>query len=270
MDAVFSCRNCVHNCGQTLNLGVGPGFCLKHNSVLTDPDDTTCKYLHRKDLPSFVVDEGVGEHAKEFAFFPTLVTLSTKKPRPIVRYSEKHDWEKRRFAPVHHALAQYHKMKPHWIMVQTFTGGVDGLRAVAHASLVRHYLATCDTWRSSYRLVLGLMQEVDIEPHFNSADLVLRKSSVSEVEKDAVWDVVFARISGIQEYGWHAGIEDITWLTDHLNGGLGDLDWTKLQTELTAAKAKWTDRVIAHAKSEKGYFELAKDEADLDLDVEEP
>ena len=67
MDELFSCRNCIHNCGQSLNVGRGPVYRLQHDSVIPDPGLITCKYLHRKDLPNFVVDEGVREHAAEFA-----------------------------------------------------------------------------------------------------------------------------------------------------------------------------------------------------------
>ncbi len=271
MKALFSCRNCVHNCGQTLNLGPGAGFCLKHNSLLRNPDDTTCKYLHRKDLPTFVVEEGVREHAAEFAFFPALVGLSSKKPMPLVRYSEKFAWEQKTFAPLLNALAQYHKMKPHWIMVQSFTGGLDGLRAVVHASLVRHYLGTCETWRSSYRLVLGLLQEIDVEPRFRPQDIIVRQDeSANEVEADAMWDVIFARLSGLQEYGWHAGLEELTWLTDSLNGALSDFDWMKLRPALSSAKTKWTSKIIQHAKRENVYFAGKSEGFEADEGLDEP
>ena len=77
MDELFSCRNCIHNSGQSLLIAEGLGFCLQHNSVIRDPDRTTCKYLHRKDLPNFVVHEGIGEHAAEFAGFPLQVSLDS-------------------------------------------------------------------------------------------------------------------------------------------------------------------------------------------------
>ena len=51
MDELFSCRNCIQNAGQSLTTGHGSGFCLTHNSVIPDPIRTTCKFLHRKDLP---------------------------------------------------------------------------------------------------------------------------------------------------------------------------------------------------------------------------
>src|SRR5262245_27949066 len=88
MDELFSCRNCIRNAGQSLLIGTGSGFCLQYESVIRDPDRTTCKYLHRKDLPCFVVEEGTREHAAEFAGFPLLVSLDTREPIEQIRYSE--------------------------------------------------------------------------------------------------------------------------------------------------------------------------------------
>ena len=59
MEELFSCRNCVHNSGQSLNIGLGKGYCQFHSSVIDSPFETTCKYLHRKDLPRFSVDEAI-------------------------------------------------------------------------------------------------------------------------------------------------------------------------------------------------------------------
>ena len=45
MEELFSCRNCVHNSGQSLNAGPGKGYCQFHSSVIDTPEQTTCKYL---------------------------------------------------------------------------------------------------------------------------------------------------------------------------------------------------------------------------------
>jgi len=255
MSRLFCCRNCIHNCGQTLVLDPGPGFCLQYNLVIAKPDDTTCKYLHRKDLPRFTVDEGIREHAAEFAFFSSMVSLSKKKPVRPVNYSERFNWEKGSFSPIVHALAQYHKMKPHWIMIQAFSGGVDGLRSITHTALIRRYMDRCGTWKSSYRLILALLQEIDVKPHFDGRDIISRNGDPrEEIFADALWDVVFARLASLQEYGWHAGIEELTWITDSLNGGLSELDWEKTEKELTRIRVDWTDRLIKHARKEKVFF----------------
>ena len=221
MDELFSCRNCIQNCGQSILIGPGSGFCLQHESVIWEPEQTTCKYLHRKDLPFFVVEEGTREHAAEFTGFAGLASLHTKKPIEPIRYSEKLRWEKGSFDPIVHALAQYHRVEPRWGLISAFSGGVDGRRSLTHSSLVRRYMKHCDNWTSSYRLVLGLLEEIDILPQFDHRSLVPPNgTSNGEVAEQAIWDVVLTRLSALQEYGWHAGIESLMWATDAVNGNL--------------------------------------------------
>jgi hypothetical protein len=255
VDELFGCRNCIHNCGQSLNAGQGVGYCLKHDSVIPEPSRTTCKYLHRKDLPHFVVDEGVREHAAEFALFPRLVTLDTKEPIERIHYSERYYWEKQEFDPLTHALAQYFKAQRRWVLIQAFTGGSDGRRSLAHASLVRHYMDQCGTWTSSYRLVLGLLEEIDETPYFTRRALVPSDGlSLDEIAADALWDVVFVRMSAIQEYGWHAGLEPLIWASDAVNGSLAALNWIGLQEELSRLRDDWIRLIISHAKAHGGFF----------------
>jgi hypothetical protein len=255
MDELFSCRNCIHNAGQSINIGRDAGFCLKHSSVLFSPGKTTCKYLHRKDLPQFVVDEGVREHAAEFAVFSGIVELADHKPVARVPYSERFVWERHQYDPLIHSLAQYRKTSPSWVFIQAMSGGIDGRRGLAHAGLVRRYMDHCGTWKSSYRLILALVQELSVEPRFGDLDLNLDEhEDPGPVGQEALWDVVFARIGGIQEYGFHAGIENIMWATDELNGGLSTLNWSMLKPELVEKSRKWTETIIAHAVDEGVFF----------------
>ncbi len=258
MDELFSCRNCVHNCGQALHVGPGAGYCLQHGSVITNPARTTCKYLHRKDLPHFVVDEGIREHAAEFVFHSGLVRLDTHEDIATLRYSEKYAWESEQFDALTHALAQYYKAERRWVFIQAFTAGADGRRSLAHACLIRHYLGHCATWESSYRLVLGLLEELDDTPYFSQKGLVVGAGdTVEEIAQEALWDVVFARLSTIQEYGWHAGLEELAWASDQLNGALGAMCWGSLQPELTACRRQWSETVVAHAKAHDAYFPVS-------------
>ena len=255
MEELFSCRNCVHNSGQSLNAGPGKGYCQFHSSVIDAPSVTTCKYLHRKDLPRFAVEEGIREHAYEFTMYPGLVNLATKEPIGVTHYSEKFAWEHGQFNPLLNALAQYYKAERSWVFIQAFTGGVDGMRSLAHVSLVRRYMDRCAKWTSSYRLVLSMVQEIDIEPQFEDRDLITSKSlGVEEARAQALWDVIFARISGLQEYGWHSGLEYLVWITDNLNGALSEFDWGKLKPQLTSTKPNITNLIINHAQENGEFF----------------
>lgn len=255
MDELYSCRNCIHNCGQSLTIGQGAGFCLKHDSVIPKPEQTTCKYLHRKDLPQFVVDEGIREHASEFAGFPRLVDLDTRETIERIQYSEKYQWERRVFDPITHTVAQYFKVKPRWVLLSAFAGGVDGRRSLTHSSLVRHYMDQCGTWTSSYRLVLGILQEIDVKPEFSPDELVpVEGFDYEMLSAEALWDVVFGRLSTLQEYGWHAGLETLRWASDAVNGGLAELNWPLLHEEFARLRSSWVDMVIEHAKAHDAFF----------------
>ncbi len=253
MEELFSCRNCVNNCAQSVNIGRGPGFCLQHNSVITSPEKTTCKYLHRKDLPQFVVNEGISEHAAEFAAFSDLVSLETKTPIQKLKYSERFAWESHNFDPLNHALAQYHKSDPAWVFIQSFSGGLDGRRSLAHAALIRRYMNHCGTWTSSYRLILASLQEIDCKPYF-SGDGLREALDLEAARQEALWDVVYSRLSSLQEYGFHAGLEEILWASDSLNGSLVEQDWDGLAKQLHEKRSVWTDLIIKHAKVEEAFF----------------
>lgn len=255
MRELFSCRNCIHNAGQSLSVGPGRGYCMKHYSVVKDPADTTCKYQHRKDLPGFVVDESRSEHAAEFASFPGMAALSTKTPVQKVPYSERYCWEVRRFDPVTNALAQYPKAGKGWVFIAVFSGGVGGRRALVHSCLTRRYLHQCDSWTSSYRMILALVDEIGIEPVFTPRELNMNgQGDTPEVEQQARWDVFFSRLTGLQEYGWHAGVEELMWASDGLNGSLAELDWRGVIRELENVGPRWTDMIIDHAKENGGFF----------------
>ena len=255
MDELFSCRNCIHNCAQSPHIGQGSGFCLKHESVIWQPAETTCKYLHRKDLPQFVVDEGVREHAAEFALFSGLASLKTKLPIARIRYSERFVWERRSFDPLIGAIAQYYKIKPHWAFIQGFTGGTDGRRSLTYSAFVRRYMDTCETWRSSYRLILALVDEIDEEPKFDARSILVGEGDDPETSaQEALWDVVFTRLSGLQEYGYHAGLESVMWATDSLNGGLSTLNWPALQKELSQMRRVWTEQILSHVNDQGVFF----------------
>lgn len=255
MDELFSCRNCIHDCGQSLLIGRGSGFCVKHDSVLFRPERTTCEYLHRKDLPRFVVDEGLREHAGEFAGFSGMADLLDHRPIERLLYSEKFAWERKQYDPIDQSLAQYHKTSPAWTFLQAMSGGVDGRRAITHASLVRRYMDNCGTWKSSYRFILAMVQELPNTPLFMETDLNTDDETLtSDTYDDAIWDVFFTRLSGIQEYGFHSGIETLMWATDELNGSLTDLDWLGLGSELRVKSTEWVDLIMRHASSEGAFF----------------
>jgi len=145
--------------------------------------------------------------------------------------------------------------KPTWIFLQAMSGGIDGRRSLAHASIVRRYMDNCGTWVSSYRFILWIIQELSVSPVFNDMDLNNEDEDIGEyLHEEAGWDVFFTRLAEIQEYGFHSGIEDLMWASDQLNGALVNLDWLELKSELNERTGEWTNMVIEHASKEGKFF----------------
>jgi hypothetical protein len=208
-----------------------------------------------------LIDEGEREHAYELAPFESLVDTVSMKPLPRTNYSERHAWLSKSFDPLLMTLAHARLIKPTRLFIETLAGGLDGRRALAHASVVRRYMANCDTWVSSYRLVLAMVQEFDVPAVFQASDLA---SGDIDNAPDAKWDLFFVRIGGLQEYGFHAGLEDLIWATDGLGDALALLDWSAIQALLPKKKTEWMEIIIRHAQAGGAFF------ADRRVDEETP
>jgi hypothetical protein len=258
---LFSCRNCIQNPTQGLNSGLGHGFCLQWNSRLLNPAETTCKYHHRKDLPIFLVDNSTKEHAAEFAVVSGIANLYTAEIVPTLRYSEKQAWERGLFDPQLNAISSYHRTlddseeSAHkWRIIQAFSGSIDGMKALGYSSLVRRYMYHCDNWWSSYRLVLAIVAEIDLESHFRVTDLVVSNGAdPEETIEAAIWEVFFTRLSGIQEFAWHASLERIMFPSRELSSFLGG-EWSKLAPILAEIKTEWERTIIEFAKEQGRFF----------------
>jgi len=61
-------------------------------------------------------------------------------------------------------------------------------------------------------------------------------------------------LSALQEYGWHAGLEELIWASDAVNGSLAELHWPGLQEELSGLRNGWIQLIITHARAHDGFF----------------
>jgi methionine synthase II (cobalamin-independent) len=84
--------------------------------------------------------------------------------------------------------------------------------------------------------------------------------SEDEMREQAMWEVFFTRISGVQEFGWHASIESLKYPMTELHEYIGD-KWEKLKPALRGAKQSWTETIIELAKSEGRFFPRHSDGA---------
>jgi hypothetical protein len=264
---LFCCRNCVQNPIQGVTLGRGPGYCLQFGSIIEQPERTTCKYLHRKDLPHYLVDEATREHAAEFAGVPGMADLQTRTRVPTLRYSERRAWDSRSFDPSLYAVASYHgegepeadpAEVPKWRLIKSFAGSVDARKALAFSGMVRRYLRHCDSWQSSYRLVLALIGELDYEVFARPDDLLSVNGESPAARLLATrWEVLFSRLSGVQEYGWHASLDDLMHPMERLADSVASEDWETMSQTLGACIPDWQARVIGMAKAEGQYYQVS-------------
>ncbi len=72
--------------------------------------------------------------------------------------------------------------------------------------------------------------------------------------QEALWDVFFSRISGIEEYGFHSGLQELRWATDQLDGSLSGFNWEELRRDLQVKASEWTELIIRHAQDEGAFF----------------
>jgi hypothetical protein len=203
-------------------------------------------------MPFFTVDEGVKEHAYEFAIFSSIVDMTTMSPVQNINYSEKHVWLTSTHDSLTQSLAHSYKITPTWVFVESLAGGGDGRRALAHAAVVRRYMSNCRTWKSSYRFVLSLVEELSKTPHFEEEDV--NPEVKQDPLQEALWDVFFCRISGVEEFGFHSGLEELMWATDQLNGSLLEFSWVDLKRDLKEKSPRWTELIIRHATDEGVFF----------------
>jgi hypothetical protein len=87
-----------------------------------------------------------------------------------------------------------------------------------------------------------------------------------DVFEEALWDVFFARISGVEEYGFHSGLQELMWATDQLNGSLSRFDWEGLKRDLQVKASEWTELIIKHAQDEGAFFPGRSEDGPDELD----
>jgi hypothetical protein len=119
-------------------------------------------------------------------------------------------------------------------------------------------MANRNSWKSSYRLVMAVVQELSDTPYFRDDDLYA-EGEAAPARQEALWDLVFIRLGLLQEYGWHAGLEYLQWIPDALGDAVVDLDWEKLQARLAGLRGEITGMIVGHARQEGEYFAAGDD-----------
>jgi len=244
---LFSCRNCIHNPAQGLTLGRGPGFCLQWGTIVEDPERTTCKHLHRKDLPMFLVREATEEHAEELSGAVAMAD-STTHAKIAPRAPDPPQVE--RLALTTRAVAEYHAAASapeatpmrRVLLLATFAGAAEAGRALAHACLVRRAMLG-DLPRSLWLPpVLDLVQELDRPLIVDAGDRVGAAGAPEQTA--ALWETGLARLSGLQEYGRHAAVETLEYPMQELGASVADQDWAGFLRALGRLKQGFREQVL--------------------------
>lgn len=220
MNSPYTCDNCIYNPSQFQELGTRTGFCLKHETILRNASHTTCKFNRRKDLPYFLVEEGQAEHAEEFAKTKGVVYYWTKYPEEFHKYSERHAWVTNTFDPLLNEVAIYHRSGKKWIFIEALAGSRNPIKSIMQSSLLRRYIFTCGPTEDNYRVLLAFTSTLGDEVNLRISDFRTEPSAEQFVEQKERYarDVILLRLYAIQEYGHLTENEQITWVSDELNG----------------------------------------------------
>jgi hypothetical protein len=236
---LFSCRNCIYNPSQGLTLGMGSGYCMKWRSLIERPGQTTCKYLHRKDLPRFLTEESLLEHAEEFAACPSMADLASHEPRAQRAPSENRDAS---INPLTWEVITCHSSDDRRLAARFplfFAGSVDGERAMVHACLVRGGLHPGPLSAQGWDWASSLLDDLDRDVFLDGSALLETGTPPGDALQSARWEVFFARLSGLQELGWHASIDALKFPMDELGSVVAEQNWSALRDALGLLKQRW-------------------------------
>ncbi len=249
---LFTCRNCIYNPAQGLTFGPGRGFCIQWGALLKRPERTTCKYLHRKDLPHFLVREAIAEHEAEFSANQALADVETHQNVDASPFNDEAASQVERIDPVTRAVATYHSIAAapdtslalRSQLIALFAGARDARRASVHACLIRGFLpgapATRHHWR---RRLLDLVEEIDLEFVVAPNDLV---AAGEPSEAEVCWEIADIRLAAVQEYGWSLGNEELKFpLSGELEALATARKWGGFVAELGKTKGRWADLLEA-------------------------
>jgi hypothetical protein len=108
----------------------------------------------------------------------------------------------------------------------------------------------CDSWTSSYRLILEQVEEVAEQV------VVTPKQLVDGADNDdAMWEVLFCRLSAVQEFGWHAGLAALKHPLNGASEKVAEGDWSGAYAAMAPQVPKWRHLIINRAKAAGVYFQ---------------
>ncbi|MFA8020483.1 hypothetical protein [Bremerella cremea] len=258
----------MFNPSQYQDIGTTVGYCLKHNSLLKSSSHTTCRFLRRKDLPSFVAEESELEHAEEFKDTSGIVFYYGKVKHEKRRYSEKHAWQTNDFDQRLHDVAIYYKTRKRWVFLQALQGSRNPVINLIQSCLVRRYISNCGSSVDNYRLILAVTQDLLESIELKVADFryEISPDEFKQLKDGYQRDVVLIRLYAVQEYGHLIKNDNIKWISDELNGSFLS-SWEEYSLAVRQLVPTIRRRIIEQAEK-KGVFFTTKPANKDELNLE--
>lgn len=265
----YTCDNCLYNPTQYHEVGTKLGFCLKYDCLLKNATHTTCHHFNRKDLPFFLAIEGQEEHAAQFSANDGIVFYHARHPEPIKRYSERHVWVTNTYDPYIQELAVYHRTSKKWPFIQAMMVSRNPIKSIMISSLTRRYIQQCGQKADNYRLVLSLTNELKemIDLRLEDFRLEFSYEEYLGIKDTYLKDLKLLQLYAIQEYGYLTENDEITWISDELNGALF-LSWKEFFASVIQL-VPLVQTYIVNAAVKRGTFFPKLDESYLEEDLEE-
>lgn len=194
---LFSCRNCIYNPAQTTVRPIGQdvGYCATYKTFLYDAHLTTCRHLHRKDCPEYLVLEGIEFHREEFPEqrrplslendIDELLTVPLAEPR-----LEEHRTE------LMEAVIRTAEAKTKWRSISITSHKNEMLHQNAFASFVRAYPENAVHWKSYRRFMGEIVQQLG-RLTSDETGFSVRFEDTGSARLDVLWNF----ISSLQEHG---------------------------------------------------------------------
>jgi len=261
MRNLYVCDNCLWNPAQYQDIGASIGFCLRYNSLLKNASHTTCRFFQRKDLPSFVAEDGHQEHAKTFAESHGIVYYSTTVAEQVTPYSHRHMWLTHTFDPYLHEVAMYHQMEKKWIYLETFPASRNPIKSIMYSSFVRRYIAQSGAQHDHYRMMLCLSSDLNetIELQLRDFRIELSSGEFEAVHETYLKDIVLLKLYALQEYGNIVHDDELMWVSDELGGALTS-SWREFFASVRQCVPLIQSAIIASATQRKTFFPVSSEQ----------
>ncbi len=263
----YTCDNCLNNPSQYHEIGTKTGFCLKHDSLLKSASQTTCHFHLRKDLPFFLYDEGLNEHRLEFPAAIGIVFYEGKYPIEMKRYSVRQAWLNNTFDPYIHEVAIYGGTSRKWTFIQAFISSRNPIKSIISSSLTRRYIRQCGPEQDNYRLILSLSNDLRESVDLRMEDFIweVQPEEFAGLKEHYLKEIKLLQLYAIQEYGMLTQNEEITWITDELNGALFG-SWNEFFSGV-AQIVPVINRYVIDASQKRGTFFPQDEIVDEDSEI---